>query len=157
MLFYQLYYVPFFFYFFTVLYKQSNIKIIDNIKPFWKVGSAAKDPKDVFAFTMAWEKKIKSAIRRIYSGNSDNFLVLVLVLVQIILWSCYLTSPGPNPVDGIAFYATVVQDVRRVSNISHRSSHTADALVEHSPLRNSHLKHKGRTGVPSDEGMQMSC
>jgi len=62
-----------------------------------------------------------------------------------------------NPVNEIAFYVTVVQEVRRVSNISHRSSHTAGALVEQSPLQYSQLRHIGRTGVPSDEGMQMSC
>jgi len=40
-----------------------------------------------------------------------------------------------NPLDEIALYVTAVQDVRQVSNISHRSSHAADALVEHSPLQ----------------------
>ena len=52
-----------------------NIKEIDNLKPFLKIGSADKDQKDAFAFTMVRKKSTNIAIRRIYSSKSDHFLV----------------------------------------------------------------------------------
>ena len=54
-----------------------NIKEIDNFKPFLKIGSADKDQKDAFAFTMVRKKSTNIAIRRIYSSKSDHFLVRI--------------------------------------------------------------------------------
>ena len=53
----------------------KNTKELDNFKPFLHIRSAAKDPKLAFTFTMAGEKKMIRAIRRIYSSKSDHILV----------------------------------------------------------------------------------
>ena len=55
-------------------------KEIDNFKPFLKIGSADKDQKDVFAFTMVRKKSTNIAIRRIYSSKSDHFLVRIILM-----------------------------------------------------------------------------
>ena len=54
-----------------------NIKEIDNFKPFLKIGSADKDQRDAFAFTMVRKKSTNIAIRRIYSSKSDHILVRI--------------------------------------------------------------------------------
>jgi len=47
---------------------------------------------------------------RLYQFKSVEIKAsFVLALVQTIR-SCFLTSPGPNPVDGIAFYANFWPD-----------------------------------------------
>ncbi len=45
------------------------IKEADKFTPFLKFGSAAKDPKVAFAFTIVWKNNINSTVRRIYSGR----------------------------------------------------------------------------------------
>jgi hypothetical protein len=54
-----------------------NIKEIDNFKPFLKIGSADKDQKDAFAYSMVRQMRTNIAIRRIYSSKSDHFLVQI--------------------------------------------------------------------------------
>ncbi len=49
------------------------IKEADVFTPFLKSGSAAKDPKVAFAFTIFWKNNINSTVRRIYSGLSHYF------------------------------------------------------------------------------------
>ena len=54
-----------------------NIKEIDNFKPFLKIGSADKDQRDAFAFTMVRKKSTNIAIRRIYSSKSSSEYILM--------------------------------------------------------------------------------
>ena len=48
-------------------------KEADKFTPFLMFGSAVKDPKLAFAFTVLWKNNINSTVRRIYSGHSDYF------------------------------------------------------------------------------------
>ena len=56
-----------------MLLEQNLQKEVDQITPFLKFGSAAKEAKLAFALKMVWENSINSAVRRIYSGCVANY------------------------------------------------------------------------------------